>query len=140
MSARIALVVFATVALTGCATSRPYAEISGEKINHANPHEEDVFIMAIDGRLDLTRPKTALVEPGQRQLILQSVRQVKVTNKSGADVPLNAKPCLRYRFVARHESITHVTPWALVLANVEPIPECISRFPEHAPVPAKPAA
>ena len=140
MSIRVLLVVLAAVALAGCATSRPYAEISGEKINHANPHEEAVFIMAIDGRLDLTRQQTALIAPGQRQLMLQTVRQVKVTNKSGADVPLNAKPCLRYHFVARHESITNVSPWTLVLASVEPIPECIARFPEHAPVPAKPAA
>jgi len=141
MTARTFSAVIVAITLTGCAsTSQPYAEISGEKINRANPHEEEVFIMAIDGRLDPTRPKTALLEPGQRQLVLQSIRQAKATHRSGADVTLNAKPCLRYHFVARHENVTHVTPYAIVLSNVEPIPECIAKFPEHKPVPTKTAA
>jgi hypothetical protein len=146
MSNRIAPIVLIAMALTGCATSLPYAEVSGEKVTRADPREEEVFVTAIDGKLDLRGSKTATIEPGQRLLVLDTARQGRSRNRTGAYVPLNAKPCLRYYFVARHESMTQVEPWSLVLTNVEPIPECVAKFPELAPVPApapaasKPAA
>ena len=141
MSNRVVLMVLIAGALTGCATSRPYAEVSGEKVTRADPREEEVFVTAVDGKLDLTGSKTAFIEPGQRLLVLDTARQGRSRNRTGAYVPLNAKPCLRYYFVARHESMTEVEPWALVLTNVEPIPECVAKYPEHPPVRAlEPAA
>jgi hypothetical protein len=126
--------------LVGCATSSPYAEVSGEKVAKADGYEEEVYILGIDGKLDLTGSKTAFVEPGQRLLMLGTTRQGRSRNSASAYVPLNAKPCLRYYFVARHESMTNVEPWSIVLTNVEPIPECVAKFPGSAPVAAKPAA
>lgn len=40
----------------------------------------------------------------------------------------------------RHQSMSELEPWQLVLRDVEPIPECIARFPEHRPQPARPSA
>jgi hypothetical protein len=140
------LTLLIAVALTGCATSGPYAEVSGEKVTRADPREEEVFVVAVDGKLDLRESKTAFIEPGQRLLVLDSVRLGSSRNRKGAYVPLKAKPCLRYYFVARHESMTDLEPWSLVLTNVEPIPECVAKYPEHEPTPVpapaatKPAA
>jgi hypothetical protein len=129
-----------SVALAGCATTGPYAEVTGERLARADGREEEVVIVGIDGKLDLTRPKRSFIDPGQRMVLLDTVRQGKRRRDTSVIVPLNAKACLRYHFVARHETMTAVDPWDLVLTNVEPIPECVAKFPDHAPVPAtKPA-
>ena len=124
--------------LAGCATRGPYAEVVGERIARADPFEEDVLVMGVDGHLELPPEKTLQIEPGPRQVLLGTVRGDRRGQDSSGIVPLNAKPCLRYFFVARHESMSALHPWRLVLKDVQPIPECVAQFPGQAPLPAPP--
>ena len=93
-------------------------------------------MMGIDGTLTLSRSLSETIDPGFRTILLATTRQDRRSKGSSAVVPLNAKPCLRYHFVARHESLSEVHPWQLVLKNVEPIPECVAKFPQHTPMPS----
>jgi hypothetical protein len=139
-------IIAVALALLGasCATTAPYAEITGEGLSQSTNNEEDVLILGIDGRMDMSPGKTMMIEPGQRSVLLGTVRQDRRNRGASALVPLNAKPCLRYYFIAQHESMSLVHPWKLVLKKVEPIDDCVRQFPMHAPVPAagagKPAA
>lgn len=121
----------------GCATPGPYAEVTGELITRADFNEEPVIVLAVDGVQDVRGSRRARVEPGQRLVLLATARRDTGVGarKKDATVPLNAKPCLRYHFAARHESMTLVEPWQLVLKSVEPIPECVAKFPGAAPLP-----
>lgn len=130
----------AVLVLAGCATPGPYAEVTGERINRADPNEEDVLILGVDGQLELSATKTIQVEPGVRTMLLGTARLDRRGESASGVVPLNAKACLRYHFVARHESMSQIQPWKLVLKNVEPIPECVSKYPGSAPVPSAAAS
>ena len=136
MSLRIACLTLLSAGLVACATSKPYAEVTGEKIGRGDGFEEQVFVMGIDGSLTLSRSLSEIIDPGFRTILLATTRQDRRSKGSSTVVPLNAKPCLRYHFVARHESLSEVHPWQLVLKNVEPIPECVAKFPQHKPIPA----
>lgn len=121
--------------VAGCATPGPYAEVTGERTARADPHEESVIVMGVDGTLDPVGSETATIEPGFRTVLLATARKDRRGQRPMATVPLNAKPCLRYFFVARHESMTLVDPWRLVLKDVQPIPECVAKYPDAAPRP-----
>ena len=145
MRIRLAGLVASALAAAGCATTGgPYAEITGEMVTRADPHEEEVLVYGVDGKLDLSIKKTMIIEPGRRELLLGTARQDRKVQAASVILPLNAKACLRYYFVARHETMSQVQPWKLVLKNVEPIPECVAEHPDHAPMPStaasKPAA
>lgn len=133
MSLRTASVTPIAFTLLGCATQGPYAEITGEKIGRADSFEEQVLVMGVDGKLDLSGSLTQTVDPGLRLVLMETTRTHRRSKDSSVVVPLTAKPCLRYYFVARHESMSAVGPWQLVLKNVEPIPECVAKFPQHMP-------
>lgn len=141
MALHIVASIIGALTLVGCATTEPYAEIIGDRTSRTDVNEEEVLILGIDGRLDMSPSTSMMIEPGQRTVLLGTVRQDRRSKGASGVVPLNAKPCLRYYFLAQHESMTSVHPWKLVLKKVEPIPECVSTFPQHAPVPApaKPA-
>lgn len=134
MSLRTASITLTAFTLFGCATQGPYAEITGEKIGRADSFEEQVLVMGVDGKLDLTGSLTQTVEPGFRLVLMDTTRTHRRSKDTSVVMPLTAKPCLRYYFVARHESMSAVGPWQLVLKNVEPIPECVVKFPQHKPV------
>lgn len=137
MSLRIAGITLTAAMLLGCATQGPYAEVSGEKIGRADSFEAQVLAMGVDGKLDVPGSLTLTLEPGLRMVLLDTTRRHRKSKDSSVVVPLNAKPCLRYYFVARHESMSEVDPWQLVLKDVQPIPECVARFPQHKPVAAQ---
>lgn len=130
----------AALAVAGCATPGPYAEVTGERVARADPYLSAVVVQGVDGVLDIKGSTSERLEPGLRQVMLATTRVGRRGESTAAVVPLNAKPCLRYFFVAQHESMTLVTPWKLVLKDVQPIPECVAQFPDAAPKPAAAAA
>ncbi len=148
--------ILLAIALCGCASTAqgPYAEISGERMMQADVLEEGIRILAVDEQLSLGGSQLERLEPGLRLLRLETARVQAAPQfqqisrhkpllggiKGALTLPLNAKPCLRYHVAARHESMSQIEPWQLVLRDVEPIPECIARFPEHRPQPARPSA
>jgi hypothetical protein len=140
MSIQNAVLFLLAAGLAGCATPGPYAEVSGEKVLRADLNDEQVLVMGVDGRLIPRGALTETLEPGLRMVLLATTRRDRRGENPSSVVPLNAKPCLRYYFVARHESMSDVQPWQLVLKNVEPIPECVAKYPQHQPVPANDAA
>jgi hypothetical protein len=126
-------VLVGALILSGCA-SVPYAEISGDKgPARADQLEENVRIVALDGRAILEGSIHERIEPGKRMLTLASARRDPRRAAVGKLIPLEARPCMRYHFFARHESMTMVDPWQLVLKEAEPISECMNRFPSVRP-------
>lgn len=121
------------LAFAGCATTGPYSEVTGEGLAQQTANEEDVLVLGVDGRLILSGTKTERVEPGQRLMLLGTVRQDRRSRGSSTTVPLNVKPCMRYYFVAAHENMTTVHPWQLVLKKVEPIEGCVAEPPAAKP-------
>ncbi len=129
------LTVTISLLLGACAT-QPYAEVSGDRgAGRADQLEESVRILGVDGRAVLNGSLSETVEPGQRLLMLGSTRRGPRGTSGATLVPLNAKPCMHYHFLARHESMTMVEPWTLVLSQVEPMPECLKKFPASAQPP-----
>ncbi|RVT50468.1 hypothetical protein [Rubrivivax albus] len=125
--------------VTACATNAPYVEVSGYKTARADGHEEEIIIRGVDGKLDFDGLREVTIEPGAHVLLLDTARNRRAVDPAVL-VPLNAKACLRYSFVARHETMTGLRPWQVVLKDVQPIPECVARFPDHAPVPSAAAS
>ena len=139
MSSRLLTTASSLVFLAGCAAPGPYAEVTGDKITRADAREERIRLLGVDDKLELTRTMTQTIEPGFRRILMDSARQGRRSKASSMVVPLNAKPCHRYYFVAVHENMTAVEPWELLLKEVEVIPECVAKFPHTAPLPPKPA-
>lgn len=117
--------------LSACASmGLPYAEIEGYRgAGRSDAYEESVRILAIDGKAILNGSLSERIEPGQHMVVLASARRDPRGKAKGMLAPLKAKPCMRYHFAARHESMTLHEPWTLVLKQVEPIPECQARPP-----------
>ena len=135
MNSSLLAALAVTLVASGCAVTEPYAEVSGERTSRADSYEERVIVMGVDGKLDLTGSESTTIEPRPQVVVLASVRKDRRGKLSSKTVTLNAKACLRYTFAARHERMTEIHPWQLVLKNVEPIPECVAKFPDHAPQP-----
>jgi hypothetical protein len=132
--------------LSGCASKAPWSEISGQRDVWIDSYSEPIDIVAVDGRMNAPGTKVQQVEPGQRVVILASARRSMIDQRlpstvrpsiaplqRGTTVSVDAKPCVRYSFMARHESSTQLQPWQLVLTMRELIPHCISQFPDAVP-------
>lgn len=127
-----AVVAAGALALAGCASPGPYAEVTGERIGAADLHEAEVRIAGVDGRLDAGGSTSVVLEPGFRMVLVRNTRIEGRRMAAEAMLPLDAKPCMRYYVVARHESMSRVEPWSLEIKKVEPIAECAARFPQAA--------
>ena len=129
MSKRIQIAILAALAVSGCATPGPYAEVTGERLSVSDATEEPVQIVGVGGRLLTSGPTSVAIEPGTQMLLVRTTRRDGRRVGPDAMLPLNAKPCMRYYVVAKHESQLTVEPWWLEIKKVEPIAECLAKFP-----------
>jgi len=117
------------IAFAGCA-HRPYAEVTGERTVKSDPREEDVLILAVDGLYRFGGALSENVDPGMRSLVLTTRREGRTDyGHTSSVVALDAKACMRYQFVARHQSSFDARGWEVVLKNVEAIPGCVADAP-----------
>lgn len=129
MTLKNLLALLVPVALAACATPGPYAEVTGDRVSVADPNEESVRIVGVNGKLDLSSPSTVTIDPGRNMLLVRTTRKDGRKMSPDAMLPLNAKPCTRYYVIAKHESQLRVEPWSLEIKKVEPIGECLAKYP-----------
>ena len=131
MHFRFGLAIAASVLLSACVTQRPYAIVSGERQQAADPTEASVRIMGVDGKMYPSGWDKLTIEPGQHMVLLRTTRSDGRRMSPDAMLPLDAKPCMRYHVVAKLESSLVLEPWWLVIKKVERIGECV--LPEPKP-------
>jgi hypothetical protein len=129
MKTQACIALFAALLLSACATPGPYAEVVGERQTHSELDEESVRIVGVDGKLDLSGSVSVTLQPGFHMLLVRTTRKGGRRGSQDATLPLNAKACLRYFVVAKHESMSLVDPWNLEIKKTEPIDECLAKFP-----------
>lgn len=117
-------------AISGCATPGPYAEVTGERLIGSDLNEVPVRIVGVNGRLDTSGTSSVRIDPGSNLLLVQTTRRAVRRPSPDAMLPLNAKGCMRYHVVAVHESSVTVEPWSLEIKKVEPIDECLAKYPQ----------
>ncbi|BAL93992.1 hypothetical protein [Rubrivivax gelatinosus] len=128
-------------AVAGCASTGepPYAEITVDRVQRADPQEEAVTFVLLDGERVLLNKDTLTTPPGVHILLVESKRRGGPANRKPMSLYLNTLPCRRYVVAARHESMTAVLPWQPEVKRIETIPECQTAPSPGAP-PAAPAA
>lgn len=123
--------------LTACAASgpSPYAVVTGERPTVSDPTVESVLIVGVNGRLEMRGLSEVRVEPGPVWLSVRTTRRDgRPKRVREASVVLNAKPCMRYFVIARHESQFAEEPWSAQVSQQEPIRECLDQFPGGLPL------
>ena len=130
MSLKFGLAIAANVLLSACVTQRPYAIVSGERQQAADPTEASVRIMGVDGKMYPSGWSKLTLEPGQHMVLMRTTRSDGRRMSPDAMLPLDAKPCMRYHVVAKHGSSLAVEPWWLEIKKVERIGECVLERPK----------
>lgn len=123
--------VAAALVLSGCATQRQYAAVTG-RIGAAAPFDAaGVAITGIDGQMYFDGKEEREIRPGFHALMVVTTREKRslgfassLKERDPAFVYLNAKPCMRYFVIARHESGNPDSPWKPEIARAEPIDGC----------------
>lgn len=123
--------VAAVLVLSGCATQRQYAAVTG-RIGAAAPFDTaGVAITGIDGQMFFDAKEEREIAPGFHALMVRTTRQERNLGRASskkerdpAYAYLNAKPCMRYFVVARYESGDPDSPWRPEIARAEPIDGC----------------
>lgn len=126
-------VVASVIALAGCATQRQFAAVTG-RIGAAAPFDTaGVAITGMDGQMYFDDKEEREIKPGFHALMIITTREKRslgrgsgMKERDPAYVYLNAKPCMRYFVIARHESGDPDSPWKPEIARAEPIDGCIA--------------
>ena len=123
---KISISLLAALALSGCASSKPYAELTGRTGASPGLDISSVDITGIDGRMLFDRKTWREVTPGPHFLQVLTTRKVRRGDQEPASMLLVAEPCVRYYIVARHASAvgSTATDWAPEVARTEPIEDC----------------
>jgi hypothetical protein len=111
---------------SACTSITPYAEVTGVRQQLADPNEASVRVMGVNGKLYPSGWATLKIEPGPQMLLMRTTRSDGRRMSQDATLPLDAKPCMRYYVVAKHESQVKVEPWWLEIKSIEPIGECVA--------------
>lgn len=146
--AGLALLLLSSLAACVTAPSQPWAEVSGDTVAVGDSSTSAVQFLAVDGHTLIGSPASVQMQPGLRVLTLASVRDSKSLPPppsmmprpaarfvSATTVPLDARPCMRYRIQARHEEGHSSRRWRAEMARIEPIAQCFSSFPKLPPPP-----
>jgi hypothetical protein len=123
--------IAAVLALTGCAAQHQYAAVTG-RIGAAAPLDiAGVAITGIDGQIHFDGREEREIKPGFHTLMVITTREKRSLGRASgmkerepAYIDLNAKPCMRYFVIARHESGDPDSPWKPEIARAEPIDGC----------------
>lgn len=123
--------VAAVLVLSGCATQRQYAAVTGRIGAAASFDTAGTAITGIDGQMYFDGKEEREIKPGFHALRVISTRENKslgrasgMKERNPAYVYLNAMPCMRYFVIARHESGALDSHWKPEIARAEPIDGC----------------
>jgi hypothetical protein len=116
----------AALALAGCASSKPRAEVTGRIGASPGLDISAVDIIGIDGQMLFDRKTWRVLSPGPHQLQVLTTRKVRRGDQEPGYMFLLAEPCVRYYIVARHfgDVGSTATDWAPEVARTEPIEGC----------------
>lgn len=79
--------------------------------------------------------ETKTMTPGPHEVLVATLRKdMRGRHETGA-IQMTIAPCQRVYLAARHESTLLVKPWQVVMKKVEPIAECLRRYPHVEPQP-----
>jgi hypothetical protein len=128
--ARIPLTLSA--ALAGCAAAggNMYAEPYALFEPHRAMQTQDMrpaFITAIDG-VDRGINDNYPVSPGVHRVEVSVPGAFAMSDSVRVTFSIDAKPCMRYMLGAK-QSLTSSRDWSPVVAAIEPIGECLRKFP-----------
>jgi len=123
--------VAAALVLSGCATQRQYAAVTGRIGAAATFDTAGVAITGINGQTYFDGKEEREIKPGFHALMVITTREKRslghassMKERDPAYVYLNANPCMRYFVIARHESGDPDSPWKPEIARAEPIDGC----------------
>ena len=109
--------------LSSCSTI-PYGVFDGERLSRVDPDIYDLFVLSVDGQMDTDGRKTKNLRPGFHLLNVVSSKPGHRGELTFQPLPLTVEPCVRYRFVAKHEGRLDNQRWEPVLAGTNVIPGC----------------
>jgi hypothetical protein len=116
----------AAVLASGCV---PYAIIDGSGIATTDTSVRKVTIMAVDDQMYPGQPYEVQVDPGPHLLEVSTTMTDHTGLVTHMPFGVNAKPCVRYYVVAKHEApVLSQNNWEPILVQQEPIAGC--KLPE----------
>jgi hypothetical protein len=122
------------VVLAACATEgmydQPYALIEPHG-TRATQEMVPAFITAVDG-VDRNIKHNDPVSPGVHEVEVTVPGGFRMGESEHATIKVDARPCMRYQLGAKQLSLAS-REWSPVIANVEPIGECLKKFPSVKP-------
>ncbi|HTT13160.1 MAG TPA: hypothetical protein VMG60_19990 [Burkholderiaceae bacterium] len=129
------LLVTCALLVAACATGggmydQPYALIEP----HGSRAAQDMrpaFISAIDG-VSRDIKNNDPVTPGVHEVEVSVPGGFRMGESEHATIKIDAKPCMRYQIGAKQLSLAS-RDWSPVIANAEPIGECMKKFPSMKP-------
>jgi hypothetical protein len=128
---RHALLAASAVLLAACATGGMYDQPYSLFEPHAPRQTQEMrpaFIVAIDGS-DRGISRNDPVSPGVHEVEVSVPGAFRMGDSERAKITIDAKPCMRYQIGAKQVSMAS-TDWSPVVANTEPIGECLRKFPQ----------
>jgi hypothetical protein len=131
----LVLLTAAAAVLTACATGggmydQPYALIEP----HRTSQTQDMlpaFITTIDGVSRNIKNNDPL-SPGVHEVEVTVPGGFRMGESEHATIKIDAQPCMRYQLGAKQLSLAS-REWNPVIANAEPIGECLKKFPSVKP-------
>lgn len=139
MTFRTAVGAVVALLLAGCASTEPYAEVTGERFDAKDVDDAELVIVGVDGRLDFSGRSTVMLEPGRHTLVMGVGPLLNGPGRSTTvEVSVEARACMRYHFLAEYDKVTAAGRlFKVVLKSTTPMPECLARFPGGTLAPAK---
>lgn len=116
--------------LAACATGGMYDQPYALFEPHRTSPTQDMlpaFITAIDG-VSRNIKSNDPVTPGVHEVEVSVPGGFRMGEVEHATIKVDAKPCMRYQLGARQLSLAS-REWSPVIANAEPIGECLRKFP-----------
>lgn len=125
------LLLLAALPLLAVAGKRddPWAEINVDDAADTEAGEADVFMVAIDGAMDVESQSTYTLPPGAHGLKVASTRRGPGGEMTYRSLGLDLKPCVRYALMAQHGPATSPgARWQVAVKSETPIRKCVERF------------
>lgn len=134
------LLLLALLPLLAVAGKRddPWAEINVD--DAADADEADLFMVAIDGSMDVESQSTYTLVPGAHGFKVASTRKGPGGEMTYRTMGLELKPCVRYALIARHGPADNPgARWQVAVKSETPIRKCVERFGTQLAANATPA-
>lgn len=121
------LLSITSVLLLSACSNAPYSLFDGDHSLLNDIRNYDVYIVAIDDRLDHQKKRRMTLEPGPHRLILNSTKPRRSNGRHEYKiVDIDVQPCIRYVLSAQHENTLVLADddWVIRLLEERKITNC----------------